>query len=234
MEKFFGWLFTCEHIFTLATVLLSGLISWWISGAYFKKGNRNALRLNVLFPMRRIISEQRSWKNYKILEDTSKAHDAKYLTKKERTALTAFLSAYKNVCSYNYSSVCAESLFSYFCYKLEQNGINTKPVPIEIDDEIVDYEVPLDLLYLRDDLSKIIEDRPFEYDEEGRTTDIIKDLFVEYCKRFYSNDKIEYFDDYSLDEVLKKAKNRTEWDKKLASYKVAKDNFLALKVFENN
>lgn len=135
MEKFFGWLFTCEHIFTLATVLLSGLISWWISAAYFKKGNRNALRLNVLFPMRRIISEQRSWKNYKILEDTSKAHDAKYLTKKERTALTAFLSAYKNVCSYNYSSVCAESLFSYFCYKLEQNGINTKPVPIEIDDE---------------------------------------------------------------------------------------------------
>ena len=67
-----------------------------------------------------------------ILEDTSKTHDAKYLTKKERTALTAFLSAYKNVCSYNYSSVCAESLFSYFCYKLEQNGINTKPVPIEI------------------------------------------------------------------------------------------------------
>ena len=204
MEKFFGWLFTCEHIFTLATVLLSGLISWWISAAYFKKGNRNALRLNVLFSMRRIIFEQRSWKNYKILEDTSKTHDAKYLTKKERTALTAFLSAYKNVCSYNYSSVCAESLFSYFCYKLEQNGINTKPVPIEI------------------------------YDEEGRTTDIIKDLFVEYCKRFYSNDKIEYFDDYSLDEVLKKAKNRTEWDKKLASYKVAKDNFLALKVFENN
>lgn len=82
MEKFFGWLFTCEHIFTLATVLLSGLISWWISAAYFKKGNRNALRLNVLFPMRRIISEQRSWKNYKILEDTSKAHDAKYLTKR--------------------------------------------------------------------------------------------------------------------------------------------------------
>ena len=41
-------------------------------------------------------------------------------------------------------------------------------------------------------------------------------------------------DDYSFDEVLKKAKNRTEWDKKLASYKVAKDNFLALKVFENN
>ena len=97
MEKFFGWLFTCEHIFTLATVLLSGLISWWISAAYFKKGNRNALRLNVLFPMRRIISEQRSWKNYKILEDTSKgikkalAADAEFAEKfTERISVPIF------------------------------------------------------------------------------------------------------------------------------------------------
>lgn len=234
MGAFFAWLFTCEHIFTLVTVLLSGLISWWISAAYFKKGNRNALRLNVLFPMKRIISEQRSWKNYKILEDTSKAHDAKYLTKKERTALTAFLSAYKSVCSYNYSSVCTESLFSYFCYKLEQNGINTKPVPIEIDGEIVDYDIPTNLLYLRDDLFKIIEDRPYEYDEEGRTTDMIKALFEDYCKRYFSDEKIDYFDDYSLEEVLKKAKIRNEWNEKLSAYKVAEEKFLGLKVFENN
>ena len=135
MEKFFSWLFTAEHIFTLVTVVLSGFISWWISAAYHKKGNRNSLRLNVLFPMRRIIAEPRSWKNYKVLEETSKEHDSKYLTKKERTALTNFLAAYKNVCTYDYAFVCAESLFSYFCYKLDQNGINTKPVPIEIDGE---------------------------------------------------------------------------------------------------
>ncbi len=89
MEKFFGWLFTCEHIFTLATVLLSGLISWWISAAYFK-GNRNALRLNVLFPMRRIISEQRSWKNYKILEDTSKARECKIPYQKGANCINSF------------------------------------------------------------------------------------------------------------------------------------------------
>ena len=76
MGDFFAWLFTGEHIFTLVTVLLSGLISWWISAAYFRKGNRNALRLNVLFPIRRIISEPRSWKNYKLIEDASKDHDS--------------------------------------------------------------------------------------------------------------------------------------------------------------
>lgn len=234
MEKFFSWLFTAEHIFTLVTVVLSGFISWWISAAYYKKGNRNSLRLNVLFPMRRIIAEPRSWKNYKVLEETSKEHDSKYLTKKERTALTNFLAAYKNVCTYDYAFVCAESLFSYFCYKLEQNGINTKPVPIEIDGEIVDYDIPTDLLYLRDDLLKIIEDRPYEYDEEGRTTDIIKDLFEDYCKRYFSDQKIDYFNDYSLEEVLKKAKVRNEWNEKLSAYDVAKEKFLALKVFENN
>ena len=234
MEKFFTWLFTSEHIFTLVTVILSGLISWGISAAYFKKNNRNALRLNVLFPMKRIIAEQRSWKNYKLLEDTSKSHDSKYLTKKERIALTDFLSAYKSVCSYNYSSVCAESLFSYFCYKLEQNGINTKPVPIEIDGEIVDYDMPTDLLYLRNDLFKIIEDHPYEYNEEIHTTDIIKDLFEYYCERYFSDQKIDYFNDYSLEEVLKKAKVRNEWNEKLSAYNVAKEKFLTLKVFEND
>lgn len=234
MCKFFSWLLTCEHIFTLITVLLSGLISWWISAAYFRKNNRNALRLNVLFPIRRIISEPRSWKNYKTIEDLSKEHDSKYLNKKERTTLTSFLSAYKTVCSYKYSSVCAESLFSYFCYKLEKCGINTKPVPIEIDGEIVDYDIPSELLYLQDDLSKIIEDRPYEYDEEGNTTDIIKVLFEVYCKKYFTDKKIDYFDDFTLDEILKKSRVRNEWNEKLSTYEHAKEAFLSLKVFENN
>ena len=234
MGDFFAWLFTGEHIFTLVTMLLSGLISWWISAAYFRKGNRNALRLNVLFPIRQIISEPRSWKNYKLIEDASKEHDSKYLSKKERTSLTNFLSAYKSVCSYSYSSVCAESLFSYFCYKLEKNGINTKPIPIVIDDEVVDYDIPSELLYLRDDLSKIIENRHYEYDEDGNTTDIIKDLFEHYCREYFSDMKIGYFDDFSLDEVLKKSRVRNEWDEKLAAYKLAEETFLGLKVFETN
>lgn len=37
MKDFLLWLFTAEHIFTLVTVILSGLISWAISAEYFKK-----------------------------------------------------------------------------------------------------------------------------------------------------------------------------------------------------
>lgn len=64
MKDFLLWLFTAEHIFTLVTVILSGLISWAISAEYFKKSNRDALRANVLYPIKRLLSESRSWKNY--------------------------------------------------------------------------------------------------------------------------------------------------------------------------
>lgn len=233
MKTFFIWLFSGEQIFTLVTVVLSGLISWWISAAYYNKGNRNALRLNVLFPMRRIIGEPRSWKNYKALEEASKGYDAKYLSKEERTILTVFLAAYKDVCTYNYSFVCAESLFSYFCYKLEQNGISTKPVPIIIDDEIVDYEAPTDLLYLKDDLTRIIENCPPEYDEEDKLKDEVVSLFSTYCKEYYTDKEIVYFDDMTLNKVLRNARVRKEWDEKLSAYKLAEDSFLRLAVFEN-
>lgn len=82
MCDFFRWLFDPQNInaniFGMITVLLSGLTSWIISALYFWKGNRNALRLNVLFPIKRILKETKSWKNYKALEDLSKAYDAKY------------------------------------------------------------------------------------------------------------------------------------------------------------
>lgn len=148
MCEFFKWLVDPTNInanvFGLITVVLSGLLSWLISALYFRKGNRNALRLNVLFPINRIIKETLSWKNYKELEDLSKAYDAKYLTRHEQTVLNEFLLSYKDICSYSYSYVCAESLYSYFLYKLKQNGIDIQPIPIIIDDEIVDYEEPVD------------------------------------------------------------------------------------------
>lgn len=75
---------------------------------------------------------------------------------------------------------------------------------------------------------------PYEIDEDGNTTDIIKTLFEACCKEYFSNKKIDYFDDFSLEEVLKKSRVRNEWDQKLSAYKLAEETFLGLKVFETN
>ena len=235
MCDFFRWLVDPENInaniFGMITVLLSGLISWIISALYFWKGNRNALRLNVLFPIKRILKETKSWKNYKALEDLSKAYDAKHLTKREQKLLNQFLLAYKDVCTYSYSFVCAESLFSYFKYKLKQNGVDTQPVPIIIDGEIVDFEEPIDLLYLRDDLTRAIENRPPEYEEGDVLVEEVKSLFNTYCKEFFTDKEIIYFDDLTFDEVLKKARIRNEWNEKLDNYKEAEKQFIHMSAF---
>ncbi|MBR5273216.1 MAG: hypothetical protein IKU25_07495 [Clostridia bacterium] len=235
MFDFFKWLvnpnYINSNVFGLLTVVFSGLVSWLISALYFRKGNRNALRLNIIFPIKNILKEPRSWKNYKGLDELSKSYDAKYLTRHEQTLLSQLLSAYKVVCAYNYSYVCAESLFSYFKYKLKQNGIDTQPVPIFIDDEIVDYEEPIDLFYLRDDLARVIENCPSEYEDDALVEEV-KSLFKAYCKEFFTDKEIVFFNDSTFDEVLKKARIRHEWDEKLANYKEAEKQLFQVRIFK--
>ena len=230
MKDFLLWLFTAEHIFTLVTVILSGLISWAISAEYFKKSNRDALRANVLYPIKRLLSESRSWKNYNNLVEISKGYSAKYLKPSEQEILDTLLLSYKNVCNYDYDFVCAESLYSYFCYTLKQNGIDPKPVPIYVDDEIVDCEVPDGMMYMNDDLAKIINIHPPEYELEECLTGILT-LFDSYCKQYYTDKKISYFSYMHMKYVLKKTRIKNEWNKMFASYKESEDNFMKLKAF---
>jgi hypothetical protein len=225
------WLFTYEHIFTLATVVLSGLISWYISARYFKKANRDALRANVLFPIKRILVETRSWKNYNKLLDISKNYNSKYLNSSEQKTMDELILSYKSICNYDYDFACAESLFSYFCYTLKQNGINTEPVPIYVENELVDWEVPDGMLYMRDDIARIINMHPPRYEDEECLPMLIK-LFNSYSKEYYTDKKIEYFKDFTLDEVIKKSKSKNIWDEKFATYKKSEEAFLNIMAFK--
>ena len=55
---FWCWFWTNKfaNIFTLVTVVLSGVISWVISAAYYKKGNRTNLRISVILPVVELLS----------------------------------------------------------------------------------------------------------------------------------------------------------------------------------
>ena len=120
-------------------------------------------------------------------------------------------------------------LFSYFEYTLKKNQINPKPVPIEYEGEVVYGSYPPDLFYLSQDLEKVLMryDPNFEPDE---CKDAIISLYEHYCKEYYTSDKIKYFDDYTLREVLKKSEIRAKWNKKFDVAKEAKEQFLKLKI----
>lgn len=233
MNELLEWLLSPEHIFTLVTVILSGLLSWVISAIYFHAGNRNALRSNVMYPIKRILEDEHSWKNFNLIIETAKDYNSKYLYKKEQEILDNLLSAYKTICNYNSNSVCAESLFSYFCYELHHNGIEAKVVPLEVDGEIMGYDFPDDMFYMRDQLAEVIREYPPDVEEE-KCLEKVKTIFGTYCRKCFSNKNVVYFGDYTLGEVLSKAHINTEWDKKFAIFKDAEVKFLHLNILKKS
>ena len=234
MKEFISWLFNSEHIFTFVTVILSGLISWIISAAYYRKTNRNALRQNVILPIKRKLKESRSWNNYKNLEALSKTFETRYLTKKEQQLLSNLLTEYKSVCDYNRSYVYAESLFSYFCKTLTNNNIDIKVVPIYFNDELIYFNEPNDLECLREDIKRIVDRNPPECvpdpEDAEPIEEIIKPLFKSYCKRFFVDKEIDYFCGTTVYEIYKKSTIKQKWDEKLEKYKLIEKDFLETKI----
>ncbi len=224
------WFLSAEHIFTWITVIFSGLISLLISAWYFHRGNRNALRSNVIYPIKRVLDDKYSGKKYTELLEISKKYENKYLSKKEQKVLDQLISSYRQAYQESSEYICVESLFSYFCYKLRKNNIDPQPVPINDDDgNPVDYDYPDDIYNLRHTLFEIMQRNPPEHDEASSQQDV-QDAFDFYCKLCYTQDPITYFDDYKISEVLEKSHVHSDWVKKQNEYESSKNKFLALRI----
>ena len=75
------------NVFTLVTVILSGLISWVISACYYHMGNRVNLKVSVILPVLGVIKETYSEQNYKKLCKFCDEYSAKFMQKKERVCI---------------------------------------------------------------------------------------------------------------------------------------------------
>lgn len=220
-----------SNCFTLATVVLSGIVSLIISAVYYHKGNRNNLKMAVIHPMVRILNDVYSRKNYEKLCELAKDYSIRYLSKEEREALNNLLEKYEEVSTYNEAAVNADILFSYFEYKLKRNKINPTPVPVVYEGEIVYWDYPPDLWYLSKDLERVFKKYDPDFEPKNYKEEVIP-LYEYYCKENYTSEKIEFFDDYTFQEVLKKSVIRKKWDEKFSEAKKAKDVFLNLKIVQ--
>ena len=231
MEEFIKWFLNNwnANIFTLFTVLLSGIISLMISAAYYRKGNRNNLKMSVIHPIISILNDSYSRNNYKKMEKISKEYSVRYFKRKELKKLNTLLETYKEISAYNDIQINADSLFSYFEYKLKKNNINPKPVRVEYEGEYVYDDYPPDIFFLSEGLKKILKETPFEL-ESAECEEKISTLYNWYCKEYYAAEPLKYFDDYSLDEVLKKSNIRVKWNEKFDEIQKAKNKFLNLRI----
>lgn len=221
-----------SNIFTIITVVISCAASYGISALYFHIGNRNNLKMTLIHPIKRIVKDEKiSRENYKLIGAASKDYCSRYLHSGERKTINNLIEKYGKVTTYNEIRANADSLFSYFLYTLEKNKIETRVVPLVIEDETVDMELPSDLYYLTHDLELNLQQNYYdECNEESNITEIVSRLFEHYCKTNYTDRKIEYFKDHSFHDVLKKSENKAKWDKCFNEYEEAKKEFLAMTV----
>ena len=186
-----NWYSNC---FTIITVIVSGIISLVISAAYYHKGNRNNLKMNVIHPIIRLFGEEYSQKNYEKLCGIAQDYTVRYMKRNEMSCLNKLLDAYKEVCRYNEISVTADSLFSYFEYKLKKNNINPKPVPVEYQGEYVYDDYPPNIFFLSENLEKILKETCLEL-ESSECEEKISLLYNWYCKEYYAVGPLKYFDE---------------------------------------
>ena len=229
--KFCDWFIIniYSNIFTIATVVVSVLFSWVISGIYYHIGNRTNLKQSVIKPIKELLERRYSKENYDVLSKICKEYSVKYLYKSERNILNNLKNAYYEISNYDEDYVNAQIILSYFKMVLKENDINYAPVPVKIDDEIVDYEPPQDYLYIEDSLYRVFKKYNVDFETDECQRDI-ESLLVYFSDKLYSTKNITFFAQNSIVEILEQSEERLKWKAKFINIKNEKDNFLNLNI----
>lgn len=226
------WAERNANFFTLFTVLLSGIISWIISAAYYRKGNRTNLKMSVVYPIIELIGKPRSFENYKELCILAKEYSVRYMNRREQIVLKQLTDAYNDVARYDEDSVNADILLSYFEETVRSYSVDFTPVPVTINGEIVDYEPPVGYFEIQDNIYRIIKQYNPNYQHDD-CQEAIENYFVWFCNTYYPGTKIVFFKTCTLDTVLRAGEIREKWRKKFHNYRTAKEEFLALPVVKS-
>ena len=212
-------------------IFISAIASLLISKRYYDKANRESVLMMVIFPIVKLLNEKYYTRNdYEALFEINSSYAVKYLRKKERNKLLELLSAYRDVCKYSKENADTSCIMAYYNYKLKENGINPKPCPITDDDgEVVADDFPPDYNYLKDYVYKIVSSFDFIQSPEECTIKIA-DAFKCYTEKFYTDEEITYFKDYSIDKVIELSEISKKWNNKFKRADKSKEEFLNLPI----
>lgn len=232
MDGFCEWFVSnmYSNIVTVLSVAISGFISLAITAIYYHMGNRNNLKMSIIYPIKRLLEEPYTRKNYDKLCDLSKEFSSKYLHKSEKKIILLMLEAYKEVSKYNEICVNADSLFSYFGYTLKKNGIEPKVCPItDIEGNLIAYDYPSEVNYLAEDIKSVLTEQEDCFDQDDCESSVIN-LYRHYCENYYGTNKIVFFSDYSFNQVLGMSKTRKKRDKTFDKMRELEEKFLHLRI----
>ncbi|MEG0793946.1 MAG: hypothetical protein RSD97_10530 [Lachnospiraceae bacterium] len=221
-----------DNWLTIASIVLSGLISLIISAAYYHKENRNNLQMSFIFPAIKLLEGNYSSKGYQQLCELNDSFVTRYLSKKEIKAWQEILPAYKKIMNHTKCDEEVESICSYFEYKLKSENVELTPVPIEYEGEIMYYDYPPNYNYLPNDIERVIsgyyEDE--ELIEQMNLEGQVKDILNYYADELYGKKDVGFFKDFNLYKVLSVSQVRKKWQDKYTELDDAKKKFFNLKI----
>ena len=137
---------------------------------------------------------------------------------------------YRIVCKYSKSEADTDCILSYFDYKLKEKGINPKPCPIYDDEgEAVAEDYPPDYHYLADYVNNVASQMEFEVLPEEAEKNIAES-FKKYTKKYYTDKEIDWFKDYSIEQVIEKSQISQKWKDNFELMEQRKKDFLNLSI----
>lgn len=225
-EQICSWLST-----NAAAIFISALASLLISKFYFEKANRDGVLSTIIFPIVQIL-EKRFYnrKYYEELLSIKSSYSIKYLRNKERKKLLALLSSYGAVCRYTKEAADTDCVMSYFAYKLKKSGIDPKPCAVKDDEgNLLYFDFPPDYNHLEQYVYEVISSYEF-IESPYSCSKTIAQEFKSYIKKYYTDQEIQFFDDYSITEVIDRSHVTQKWEDKFALADKCKAEFLNLSV----
>lgn len=226
------WDVICDWLSNNAlAIFISAIVSFVASKFYFDKANRENVLMSIIFPIVKILdSRYYNRANYEALFKINTSYSSKYLHKCERNKLLALLSTYRMVCRYTQESADTDCIMSYYIYKLEQNNINPKPCTINDEEgNFIDFDFPPNYHLLQDQIYEIVSSYDWVQAPLESCIEISK-AFDYYTREYYTSKKIAFFDDYSVEEVIKNSKITKEWEAKFKNADRCKSEFLNLPI----
>ena len=212
-------------------IFISAIASLLISKRYYDQANRESVLMMVIFPIVKLLNQRYyTRKDYEALFEINSSYAVKYLRKKERNKLLELLSAYRDVCRYSKEGANTSCIMAYYNYKLKENGVNPRPCTIRDDDgEVVADDFPPDYNYLQDYVYEIVSSYDF-IESPDKCTVKIADAFKRYTKRYYTDENIVYFEDYSIEKVIELSEVSKKWNDKFRLADASKEEFLKLPI----
>ena len=215
-------------IWSILSIIISGLLSLWISRYYYRKGNRNAVEQNVFLPVIQILSKPISKQCYKELSSIPKLYDFRFLTQSEVSAFRQLEQAYKKVSHETIEEIEAEALKHYFIQVLREAGIIVEQEPVIIQSEVIAYQIPERINYLKNDIARQLDSIPYDWHENAHETQGCIDILLKrYAKDVFGDKKISFFEKCDIENAISQTEAWRKYEEKYQEYLKAKKSFLS-------